>query len=61
MAKKPKRKRMRRVGKYGYWLEPRAGKEGRFSGTLLATFNFGAKRLALFSVPKGTPGPKRSA
>jgi hypothetical protein len=54
-----RRKRMTRIAKY--WLEPKAGKKGRFSGTLLATFNFGAKRLALFSVPKATPGPKGAA
>jgi hypothetical protein len=58
MHTKPKRERMTKTGKY--WLEPRTGKVGRFSGTLLATFNLGNKRVALFSVPKGTPGPKES-
>ena len=28
------------------------GKGRQFKGTLLSTFNFGKKRLALFSVPK---------
>jgi hypothetical protein len=28
------------------------GKQREFTGTLLGTFNMGAKRVALFSVPK---------
>ncbi len=43
-------KKMTRTG--GWTLKPKKGRERKFSGTLLKTFNFGNKRLAIFSVPK---------
>jgi hypothetical protein len=52
MAKPKHRKRMMRVGTWD--LKPRNDGDDRkpFIGTLIKTFNFGNKRLALFSVPK---------
>jgi hypothetical protein len=37
----------------GWRLATTKGKKRVFAGTLLHTYNFGAKRLAIFSVPKG--------
>lgn len=50
MAGKRKGKRMTTGS--GWRLAPTKGREREFKGTLLKTFNFGAKRLAVFSVPK---------
>jgi len=36
----------------GWRLVMQRGRKRAFSGTLLTTFNFGNKRLAVFSVPK---------
>ncbi len=36
----------------GWKLEAKRGRRRYFPGTLLATFNFGNKRIAVFSVPK---------
>ena len=46
-----------RTGKHmtrtGSWtLAPKKGKKRQFTGTLLKTINLGAKRIAIFSVPK---------
>jgi hypothetical protein len=52
MATKPRRgKRMTRTGKWD--LQPKRGRKRSFPATLLKTFNFGKRRLAIFSVPKG--------
>lgn len=53
MAKTKKGKKMTRIGSYD--ISPRHGKERKFIGTLLKTFNIGKTRIAIFSVPK----PKR--
>ena len=48
-----KAKRGAKMTKTGPWtLKPKKGRDREFSGTLLKTFNFGNKRLAIFSVPK---------
>lgn len=48
------KRRGKRMTKTGRWkLETKRGRKRSFSGTLLKTFNFGKKRLAIFSVPKG--------
>ncbi len=48
-----KTKRGQKMTRIGRWvLKPKKGREREFSGTLLKTFNFGDKRLAIFSVPK---------
>jgi hypothetical protein len=50
-GKKPKKgKRMTRASKWT--LAAVTGRRRTFTGTLIATLNFGAKRLAIFSVPK---------
>lgn len=36
----------------GWRLMTTKGQKRVFAGTLIETFNFGAKRLAIFSVPK---------
>ena len=36
----------------GWTLVATSGRKRQFKGTLLKTFNFGTKRLAIFSVPK---------
>ena len=53
-AKKTKRlRRGKKMTKGAGWkLVATSGRKREFKGTLLSTFNFGAKRLALFSVPK---------
>jgi hypothetical protein len=49
MAKKKRGKRMTK----GAWkLEPKSGEQREFAGALMGTFNFGKKRIAVFSVPK---------
>ena len=50
MTKTEPGKKMTRTG--NWTLKPKKGRERQFSGTLLQTFNFGKKRLAIFSVPK---------
>jgi hypothetical protein len=46
-------RRGEKMTKTGTWkLTPKKGRKREFSGTLLKTFNFGKKRLAIFSVPK---------
>jgi hypothetical protein len=50
MTKTEAGKKMTRTG--NWTLKPKKGRERQFSGTLLQTFNFGKKRLAIFSVPK---------
>lgn len=42
----------RMTGGNGWRLATTKGKKRVFNGTLLKTFNFGSKRLAIFSVPK---------
>lgn len=42
----------RMTGGAGWRLATTKGKKRVFVGTLLQTFNFGKKRLAIFSVPK---------
>jgi hypothetical protein len=42
----------RMTGGAGWRLATTKGKKRVFAGTLLQTFNFGAKRIAIFSVPK---------
>lgn len=42
----------RMTGGNGWRLATTKGRKRVFSGTLLKTFNFGKKRLAVFSVPK---------
>lgn len=42
----------RMTGGAGWRLATTRGKKRVFAGTLLQTFNFGKKRLAIFSVPK---------
>lgn len=42
----------RMTGGTGWRLATTKGKKRVFVGTLLQTFNFGAKRIAIFSVPK---------
>ena len=44
-------KRLTRTGKY--MITPVKGKKRSFTGTLLKTFKFEGKRLAIFSVLKG--------
>jgi hypothetical protein len=53
VAKKKKVRRGKKMTKGAGWkLIATKGRKRQFSGTLLKTFNFGAKRLAIFSVPK---------
>jgi hypothetical protein len=53
MAAKKKTKKGKRLTSTGkYDIKPKKGKARGFTGTLLETFNFGAKRIAIFSVPK---------
>jgi len=50
-AKKARKgKRLTKTGKYE--IKAQQGRERSFIGTLLNTFNFGPKRIAIFSVPK---------
>jgi len=51
MTKTKRGVKMTKTGRY--LLKPKRGRAREFSGTLLQTFNFGRKRLAIFSVPKG--------
>lgn len=51
MAAKKKGKRLTKTGRYE--IKAKAGRERSFTGTLLRSFNFGGKRIAIFSVPKG--------
>lgn len=55
-TKKLRTKKLRRGKKMtkgsGWDLIATGGRKRRFKGTLLKTFNFGKKRLAIFSVPK---------
>lgn len=50
MAKARRGKKMTRTGPW--ILAPKKGRKRQFTGTLLKTFNFAKKRLAIFSVPK---------
>lgn len=50
MARTRKGKKMTRTGRYD--IVATEGRERKFRGTLLRTFNLGKKRLAIFSVPK---------
>jgi hypothetical protein len=47
---------MTKTGRYE--ISPIKGRQRKFYGTLLKTFNLGEKRLAIFSVPK--PKKKKS-
>lgn len=50
-----KLKKGKRLTATGKWkITSTRGKTREFAGTLLSTFNFGAKRIAVFSVPKGS-------
>jgi hypothetical protein len=52
-AKNKKPKKGIKMTKGSKWrLKATKGREREFAGTLIQTFNFGAKRLAIFSVPK---------
>ena len=53
-AKKTKRlRRGKKMTKGAGWkLVATVGRKREFKGTLLGTFNFGTRRLALFNVPK---------
>lgn len=54
--KMPKGRRGKRLTKTGkYEIKAKVGRERSFTGTLLGSVNSGAKRLAIFSVPKGKP------
>jgi len=46
------KKGKRMTGGTGWRLETTKGSKRHFAGTLLATFNFGKRRFAVFSVPK---------
>lgn len=50
MAKHRRGKKMTKTGSYD--IVPTKGRERKFRGTLLKTFNLGKRRLAIFSVPK---------
>lgn len=51
MAKRPRKgKRLTRTGKYK--ISTTAGSQREFIGTLMATFNLGKYRIAVFRVPK---------
>lgn len=50
-SKKPRRGRRMTKGS-GWDLVATSGRKRKFKGTLIKTINFGAKRLAIFSVPK---------
>jgi hypothetical protein len=53
MAKKTKLRQGKKMTKGAGWtLVAMKGRKRQFRGTLLKTFNFGSKRLAIFSVPK---------
>lgn len=54
MANKiPKARRGERMTMGAGWrLETKRGRKRYFAGTLLATFNLGHRRIAVFSVPK---------
>ena len=45
-----KGKRLTKTGKYD--IKVTKGRDRAFTGTLLQTFNLGAKRIAIFSIPK---------
>jgi hypothetical protein len=47
-----KKKPGKRMTKGTWKLEPKSGKPRVFSGALMGTFNFGKKRIAVFSCPK---------
>jgi len=41
----------------GMWkLEPKTGRARGFTGSLMGTFNFGSRRIAVFNVPKRFKG-----
>lgn len=46
------RKGERMTGGQGWRLATTRGRKRVFVGTLLKTFNFGGRRIAIFSVPK---------
>jgi hypothetical protein len=46
------RKGERMTGGPGWRLATTKGRKRIFAGTLLKTFNFGSRRIAIFSVPK---------
>ena len=50
MAKTKKGKKMTKTGSYD--IVATKGRQRKFRGTLLKTFNVGKTRLAIFSVPK---------
>jgi hypothetical protein len=53
MTKTKRGKRMTR----GMWkLEPKTGRARGFTGSLMGTFNFGTRRIAVFNVPKRFKG-----
>lgn len=52
MAKKKTRRGKKMTKGAGWKLVATRGRNREFRGTLLKTFNFGSKRLAIFSVPK---------
>lgn len=48
-------RRGKRLTKTGKWkIMATVGRRRVFTGTLLKTFNLGKRRLAIFSVPKGS-------
>ena len=52
-AKRKKPRRGKKMTKGAGWkLVATKGRSREFHGTLIKTLNFGAKRLAIFSVPK---------
>ncbi len=50
MAKVRKGKRLTKTGRWK--LASTKGRKREFTGTLMGTFNFGKKRIAVLSVPK---------
>jgi len=52
MAEKAVRKGKRMTKGAGWKLSTTKGRKRQFNGTLISTINIGAKRLAIFSVPK---------
>ena len=51
-SKAKKGKRLTRTGRWK--IAATKGRKREFTGTLMGTFNFGKKRIAVFSVPKAS-------
>ena len=48
-------KKGKKLTKTGKWvIQSTKGRPREFKGTLLESFNFGSKRIAIFSVPKSS-------